>query len=169
MKNIKRLILTFQICLFVSGITAFFIPEGMHLIIDNIILKTLGLNDWLLYVNEGVQHVDLHYQFFFYGTDWLAFAHVILAVLFIGAYQDPIRNIWLFKFGIIASVLVFPLALIMGKIRDIPLVWRCLDCCFGLLAIPLLWYILKRIKQLENDEFKPNFRRANAGTTMLFI
>ncbi|SCF41963.1 hypothetical protein [Micromonospora mirobrigensis] len=29
-----------------------------------------------------------------YGTDWLAFAHLVLAVAFWGPLRDPVRNVW---------------------------------------------------------------------------
>jgi hypothetical protein len=28
-----------------------------------------------------------------YGTDWLAFAHIVIAVFFIGPFVDPVQNI----------------------------------------------------------------------------
>jgi hypothetical protein len=44
---------------------------------------------------------------------------------------------------------VFPLALICGEIRGIPLYWRLIDCSFGLFgAIPLL-YCLKLVREMS--------------------
>jgi hypothetical protein len=34
---------------------------------------------------------DKH-PFLFYGFDWLALAHLVIALLFFGPYRDPIRN-----------------------------------------------------------------------------
>jgi hypothetical protein len=55
-----------------------------------------------------------------YGTDWLAFAHLVIAIAFLGPLKDPVRNIWVVEFGMIACLLVIPLALICGPIRGIP-------------------------------------------------
>jgi hypothetical protein len=80
---------------------------------------------------------NAHYPFLAYGTDWLAFAHLVIAVAFIGPYFDPIRNKWVITFGLIACVGVIPLALIAGPIRGIPFGWRLIDCSFGVCgAIP---------------------------------
>jgi hypothetical protein len=74
-----------------------------------------------------------------YGTDWLAFAHMMIAVAFIGPFRDPLRNVWVIDFGIIACVAVVPTAMIAGALRGIPLWWRLIDCSFGLFGImPLL-------------------------------
>src|SRR5205085_989264 len=70
-------------------------------------------------------------------------AHLLLAVLFIGPYRDPVRNKWVLDFGLLACAAVVPLALIAGPLRGIPLYWRLIDCSFGLLgAIPL--YLARR-------------------------
>jgi len=68
-----------------------------------------------------------------------AFAHLVIAVAFIGPYIDPVRNKWVITFGLIACAGVIPLALIAGQIRGIPLPWRLIDCSFGVFgAVPLL-------------------------------
>jgi hypothetical protein len=74
-----------------------------------------------------------------YGTDWLAFAHIVIAVAFVGPYIDPIRNKWVISFGLVACAGVIPLALIAGYVRGIPLPWRFIDCSFGIVgSIPLI-------------------------------
>ena len=88
--------------------------------------------------------------FIAYGTDWLAFGHIIIAMFFIGPWVRPRGNEWVLKVGIVACALVFPLALVCGPLRGIPFYWRLIDCSFGLLgAIPLLYClrISKRIRQ----------------------
>jgi hypothetical protein len=53
--------------------------------------------------------------------------------------QDPVRNLWVVEFGIIACALVIPLALVCGPIRGIPFWWQMIDCSFGVCGlIPLL-------------------------------
>ncbi|HSH39366.1 MAG TPA: hypothetical protein VK993_11325 [Chthoniobacterales bacterium] len=63
-----------------------------------------------------------------YGTDWLAFGHIVIAIFFAGPLIDPVRNLWVIRAGQIACVLVIPLALVCGDIRGIPLWWRAIDC-----------------------------------------
>jgi hypothetical protein len=78
-----------------------------------------------------------------YGTDWLAFAHIVIAIYFIGPLLDPVRNEWVIHAGLIGCLLVLPLALVCGPLRGIPLYWcgrRLIDCSFGVLgAVPLLY------------------------------
>ena len=85
----------------------------------------------------------------FYGLDWLAFAHFILAILFIGPYNDPVRNKWVIQFGIWACILVIPFALVAGYYRGIPFFWRFADCSFGFLGLIPLSIIYQKINQLE--------------------
>lgn len=71
-------------------------------------------------------------------ADWLA-AHLVIAIVFIGPFIDPVRNKWVITFGLIACACVVPLAVIAGPIRGIPFAWRLVDCSFGIFgALPLL-------------------------------
>ena len=104
---------------------------------------------WVARVHAALLDTNLHYPFLAYGTDWLAFAHLILAVAFLGPLRDPVRNKWVLQFGVIACLAVIPLALIAGPLRGIPPLWRAIDCSFGVFgAIPLL-ICLHRVKRLE--------------------
>ena len=99
-----------------------------------------GLLSWLVRVRNAVEHTGAEYPFLAYGTDWLAFAHLVIAIAFIGPLRDPVRNVWVITFGLIACAGVVPLALIAGGVRGIPIPWRILDCSFGVFgAIPLYW------------------------------
>ena len=71
----------------------------------------------------------------FYGYDWLAFAYFILAILFIGHIQYPVKNKWVIQFGMIACVLIIPFAMVAGYFRGIPIGWRLIDCSFGILGL----------------------------------
>jgi hypothetical protein len=100
-------------------------------------------------VDHALADTNARYPFLAYGTDWLAFAHIVLAILFIGPFVDPIRNRWVITFGLIASVGVFLLALIAGPIRGIPLYWRLIDCSFGLVCGAISLLLLHKTNQLE--------------------
>ncbi len=98
-----------------------------------------GLATWISRVHRGVTTAGREYPFLFYGTDWLAFGHVVIALAFLGALRDPVKNIWIIDFGVIACLLVVPWALLFGPLRGIPFFWRLIDCSFGILGIlPLL-------------------------------
>ena len=81
---------------------------------------------------------DAHYPFLFYGTDWLAFGHVVIALAFIGPLRNPWRNRWVVEWGILACVLVIPWALVFGPLRGIPFFWRLIDTSFGFGGLALL-------------------------------
>ena len=82
----------------------------------------------------------------------------MIALFFILPYRDPIRYIGVLHVGIWCSLLIFPLALICGHLREIPLFWRLIDCSFGALCIPPLLYAINLTKGLaapENGESLP--------------
>ena len=150
MKRIRILTVLLQLGLLIAGLTAFWIPQGVDFLVNDVNLgKYLNQEDWLMHVNTGVQAINHSYPFVWYGTDWMVFAHILFAVLFYGLYTNPVRNKWLVQFGFIACGLIIPLAAIMGYVRGIPLIWQSLDCLFGVIAAVLLFFIHKSIKQLE--------------------
>ena len=159
-RRIRILLGLFVFGLVVSGLTAF--PIRMETVILNGIVGEgsptqswwPALATWISFVHRGVLDTSQTYPFLLYGTDWLAFAHIVIAVAFIGPLRDPVRNIWVVEFGMIACVLVIPLALICGPIRGIPFFWRLIDCSFGIVGIvPLVlaWYLIRRIPQWPRD------------------
>jgi hypothetical protein len=107
------------------------------------------LHTWLRRVYLGVADSNRRYPFLAYGTDWLAFAHLVIAVAFLGPLRDPVRNRWVLTFGVIACAGVVPLALIAGPIRGIPLYWRMIDCSFGVIGMIPLLISLRAVSQLE--------------------
>ncbi|NQY66836.1 MAG: hypothetical protein HRT72_03830 [Flavobacteriales bacterium] len=150
-KQIKNGILLFIIGLILSGVTAFPLETELKILTDLLTPSTF-IHDWISATHEGVKFANDNYPFLAYGTDWLAFAHLVIAVVFIGPYLDPVRNIWVIKFGMIACVMVFPLALIAGPIRGIPLYWQLVDCSFGIFGFGLLYLIHTKIKLLETTK-----------------
>jgi hypothetical protein len=108
---VRILLLLFMIILFLSGLTA--IPIGAELsFLLSITPADTQLSFWLQKVLTAYQNTKNETPFLLYGYDWLAFAHFILAILFIGPYRDPVKNIWVIEFGMIARVLILPLAFI---------------------------------------------------------
>ena len=104
---------------------------------------------WLVTVRDAVIATNAAYPFLAYGTDWLAFAHLVIAVAFIGPLRDPVRNAWVITFGLMACVGVFALALLAGPVRGIPWFWTVVDCSFGVgCGIPLL-LCRRYVRELE--------------------
>jgi hypothetical protein len=126
--------------LLVSGVTAFPLREELRFASDALRSTPLPslLPDavaWVDRVAAALADTGARYPFLAYGTDWLAFAHVILAVLFLGPLVDPVRNIWVIQFGVIACAGIVPLALIAGTVRGIPLGWQLIDMSFGIVGV----------------------------------
>jgi hypothetical protein len=105
---------------------------------------------WLLRIQADLHDVTASHPVLFYGTDWLAFGHFMIALAFVGALRDPVRNVWLFTFGMIACLCVIPYALIFGAIRGIPFWWRLIDCSFGVFGIIPVWLCQKWADELGN-------------------
>lgn len=147
LRRIKLLLLFFMIILFLSGLTAIPIDPELSFLLKYTEPGT-ELHSWLNKVLMAYQQVASANPFLLYGYDWLAFAHFVLAILFIGPYRDPVRNIWVIEFGLIACVLVIPLALIAGPFRGIPIGWRLIDCSFGVLGFIPLWICYRKTKQI---------------------
>ena len=100
-----------------------------------------------------VAEANERYPFLFYGTDWLAFGHLVIAIAFLGPLRDPVRNIWVIEWGMIACVLVIPAAMVCGPIRGIPFWWRLIDCSFGVVGIlPLIlaWCYARRMAAIAD-------------------
>jgi hypothetical protein len=144
--------------LVLSGLTAFPILSELSILSrwlgigDPAAYETFsGLRRWIAFVFFGLTKSYSAFPFIGYGTDWLALGHLIIALFFIGPFRDPVRNAWVLRVGLIACAAVIPLALICGRLREIPFAWRLLDCSFGIVgAIPLL-YCLHLTKKLSRE------------------
>ena len=156
LRRVRILLMTFIVLLVLSGITAFTIKLEMDFAVSIAHLFPTFVEDWLRHVHAGVSDTWTRYPFIPYGTDWLAFAHIVLAVFFFGPWKDPVRNIWVIEAGMIACLLVIPLAMIMGPIRGIPFWWRLVDCSFGVFGIILLGWIRREILAIEASSKNKN-------------
>jgi hypothetical protein len=138
--------------LVVSGVTAFPLETEVGWFASHLSgVRLPGLIAWLNRVHEALATTNRAYPFLAYGTDWLAFAHLVIAVAFIGPWRDPVRNRWVVEFCLIACAGVPFLALIAGPVRGIPFYWRLIDCTFGVFgAIPLV-LCLRDIRRLQRQ------------------
>jgi hypothetical protein len=131
--QVRCWLLVFVVGLVLSGVTAFPLVTESRLLADIVDIEFIDR------VRDGLAETNRRYPFIAYGTDWLAFAHLVIAVAFWGPYRDPVRNVWVVRFGMIACLAVIPLALIAGPIRGIPVWWLFIDISFGVVGIvPLI-------------------------------
>lgn len=155
LRRIRFWLVLFIVGLVLSGLTAF--PLQRELVLLNrlfhvSVLAQTGepaLHTWLRRVMDGVVATNRDYPFMAYGTDWLAFGHLVIAMAFIGPLRDPVRNKWIFTFGILACAGVIPLALIAGAVRGIPFYWRLIDMSFGVFGVLPLLLCLGYVRRLE--------------------
>jgi hypothetical protein len=158
-RRIRALLIFFIVGLVLSGVTAFPIESELRWLTGVLGVGPDarpeaygGLMHWLLTVRDGVAATNRAYPFLAYGTDWLAFAHLVIAALFVGPLRDPVRNVWVVQWGMVTCVAVVPLALIAGPVRGIPFYWQLVDASFGVIGIIPLWVCLRYIRMLEKTE-----------------
>ena len=146
--------------LVLSGVTAFPLESELRWTGGVLLAPTIEpwarathLLPWVERVYAGLAATNAHFPFLAYGTDWLAFGHLVIAAAFVGPWIDPVRNKWVIIFGMIACAGVIPLALIAGAVRGIPLGWRLIDCSFGVFGcVPLLicWRYIVLLEKLAS-------------------
>jgi hypothetical protein len=157
-KRVKALLWFFVVALVFWGATAFPLQWEINILQNTIGIGTpLGsfwpaMANWISFVHKGLTEMYQKYPFIAYGTDWLAFAHLVIAVTSWGPIKDPVKNIWVVEFGMIACVIVIPLAMMCGPIRGIPFFWRLPDCSFGVFGIIPLWISHRYIRQIIEIE-----------------
>ena len=104
---------------------------------------------WLRIVRDAVETTATEAPLLFYGTDWLAFGHLVVGIAFLGALRDPVRNRWLYQFGMVACALVPIWAFAFGHIRGIPVWWRMIDAAFGVVGFLPMWLCNRWVSTLE--------------------
>jgi hypothetical protein len=151
--QIRFWLVVFLLGLIASGVTAFPLPWELGILArilgipDNADPNTLtGFQHWIAYVRQGVVESDAKYSFLAYGTDWLAFGHIAIAVLFLPVLRDPKRFEPIIQMGIVVCALVLPLAFICGPIRGIPFYWQLIDSSFGVFGSVPLFIVLRLLK-----------------------
>ena len=152
--KIRLLILFFMIALILSGATAFPVETELQWLLNHPSLVPAFAQTWLQNVYDALKETNIKYPMLAYGYDWLAFAHIVIAMMFIGPLKNPVKNIWVIEWGILSCAAVIPLAFIAGPIRHIPLFHILIDCSFGVIGIVPLLICRKWIKQLEADRMR---------------
>ena len=149
MREIRLLLKVFIVLLVLSGITAFPLEWELSILVNLSKDFPQFIREWLNTVYLAIKETNTKFPFMSYGTDWLAFAHIVIAIVFVGPLRDPFRNIWVIQFGMIACLMVLPLAFICGSIRHIPFYWQLIDCSFGIFGFIPLYICYRKILMLE--------------------
>ncbi len=148
LRKIRITLIFFIIALAISGITAFAVETELKWLTSHMSWLPQQIQDFIQHISNSITQVNTTFPQMAYGFDWLAFAHLIIALLFIGPLRDPIKNIWVIEWGMMACVAIIPLAFICGEIRGIPIYWRLIDCSFGVFGIIPLWMVHRWTKKL---------------------
>ncbi|MFB7475953.1 hypothetical protein [Kitasatospora sp. NPDC056184] len=155
LRRVRRWLRIFVVCLVLSGLTAFPLESETRWLADlatgpaaPVAERFPALLEWIERVRDGLAETNARYPFLAYGTDWLAFAHLVIAAAFWGPIKDPVRNVWVVRWAVLACAGIIPLALICGPLRGIPLYWRFIDMSFGIVGVVPLLVVLRALRPL---------------------
>ncbi len=151
-RRIKIAIVITIIGLLLNGISAVPLRTELNILLSNPDSLPKFLRDWWQYVDQGLNETSDKYNFMRYGFDWLAFAHLLIAIAFIGPLRDPIKNQWVVQWGMIASGLSVVVALVWERMRAVPFWWSLIDAGIALIAYLILWQCNKWINQLKTSK-----------------
>ncbi|MBI3876610.1 MAG: hypothetical protein HY300_11790 [Verrucomicrobia bacterium] len=144
----------FIVALVLSGVTAIPLETELNFAASRASVSASsgapGFDGWIHRVHDGLRETNARFPFLAYGTDWLAFGHIVIALAFVWVWREPVRNRWMFDFGLIACALVVPWALVFGGLRGIPIGWRLVDCSFGILGAAPLWFCRRWARELDS-------------------
>ena len=148
-RKIRAAIIITIIGLLLNGISAIPLKHELNILLSKPDALPKFLRDWWMYVDKGLTETNNNYPFMRYGFDWLAFAHVLIAIAFIGPLKDPIKNQWIIIWGMIASLLSIVMAFGWERMRGIPVWWSCIDAAIALAAFIILLICNKWIQDLK--------------------
>lgn len=151
-QNIQRWLIVFIVLLVLSGLTAFPLHAETTFMMAHLDWFPSFFHQWIHVVDSAVHQAS---PLMHYGTDWLAFAHIVIALFFIPVYIDPVAYRLTVRMGQVACLLVIPLALICGPLRGIPFFHQIIDCCFGIVGFATLQWVYSGIQQLMRLEKDP--------------
>jgi hypothetical protein len=149
--KIRKALLVFIVLLVLSGVTAFPLKAEMDYLLRNKDVFPTFLTNWIQQVHLAVHATP---DAILYGTDWLAFAHIIIALFFIPVYLNPVKYKVNLEIAMVACLAIFPLAFICGPIRNIPFFHQLIDCSFGLIGILVLFFIHQLINKLNPSTYE---------------
>ncbi|MDX2174289.1 MAG: hypothetical protein SFY56_14400 [Bacteroidota bacterium] len=147
--QIRIVLVLFITLLILSGVTAFPVKSEIAYLMNHLNWFPVYLQEWIIKVNTSIQQTP---DIMLYGTDWLAFAHIIISIFFIPVYINPTKYKVNLIIGMAACILVFPLAFVCGPVREIPFFHQLIDCCFGVFGFLFLWIVYRKINVLSNNQ-----------------
>ncbi|MES2681521.1 MAG: hypothetical protein V4635_16620 [Bacteroidota bacterium] len=148
MKTLQLHLSSFILLLVLSGVTAFPLQTEIDFLFLHRDTFPDFLEQWVIQLYNNIHATP---AVMLYGTDWLAFAHIIIALFFIPVFLDPVKHKVNLQIGMVACLLIFPLAFVCGPVRNIPFFHQLIDCSFGLFGFLYLAYILKKINRLNTQ------------------
>lgn len=158
LKHYRFVMGLFIIGLVMSGITAFPLQHELHALSAMLGIDPAaryedlgGLRHWIAFVRMGLDETYVRFPFIGYGTDWLAFGHLVISLFFIEPWRRPGTCRGNLIVGMVACVAIIPLALICGGLRGIPFYWRLIDCSFGVAGIVPLIFCWRLGRSLRQD------------------
>ena len=149
LRFIRRWTVFFAVVLIISGLTAVPLEWGTRWLAGLTTNWSGPWHEWASQAATAIADIGSRYPFLFYGTDWLAFAHVVIGMAFIGVLRDPVRNKWVIEWALLSCGLVVVFAFVWAPVRGIPFFWRCVDASFGVVGALPLWLVLRRIRDFE--------------------
>ncbi|PBQ34349.1 hypothetical protein CNR22_22080 [Sphingobacteriaceae bacterium] len=144
--KIRAALVIFIVLLVISGVTAFPLRTEMDFLIKHKNAFPDFITLWIEAIYLAISQTP---DLVLYGTDWLAFAHIIIALFFIPVFIDPKRYKANLIIAMAACFAVFPLAFICGPVRGIPFFHQLIDCSFGFFGFIPLFYVYKKVKHLN--------------------
>lgn len=147
--RIRSWTVLFIAALWFSGVTAVPLEWGTRWLSDLTVGWPGPWHPWAERTALAVADVAGRYPFLLYGTDWLAFAHIVIGLAFVGVLRDPVRNKWVVEWALWCCALVVLFAFAWAPVRSTPFFWRCVDASFGVFGAVPLWLVRRDILQLE--------------------
>lgn len=146
-RKIRTALAIFIALLLLSGITAFPLRCELDFLVKHKSLVPELMRPWIDEIYDSLIKTP---ELVLYGTDWLAFAHIVISLFFVPLFFDPVKYKANLYVGMTACVLIFPLAFIFGPVRGIPFFHQLIDCSFGLFGFLNLYLVLRAVNKLEN-------------------
>jgi len=104
LRRYRIALLIFIAGLVLSGLTAFPLLHEMRLIANWLgtsepaaYHEFTGLKYWIASVLHGLEQTHAHFPFIAYGTDWLAYGHLAIALFFIRPLIHPLESDWVLR------------------------------------------------------------------------
>ena len=146
--KIQMSLAIFITLLALSGITAFPIQTELEYLFTIKHILPPIFEHWISSLGLWINSTP---DIMFYGTDWLAFAHLVIALFFIPVYRKPVQYQGNIHIGMIACIGIFPVIFICGPLRGILFGHLLVDCSFGVIGFAVLYYINQQINRLKHE------------------